>query len=553
VSNCPAPDDVSEVFLVTAGDTVTDAWEKYELQNRAPPNIYVNLGLLTLGTALRNRLDTAGETRLTIRYFDGTLFDEDMLIRHIAAHPSRVFMLAFSTYTSNYGATLRLAQLAKAINPNIVTVFGNDHFSALYENILRRNEATVDYGFYGNDVTEGFADFAVDLWRDGYDAGGRRQLPDLRKYSGLVYRDGGRIAVNPEDPSEFYRLPLVDYSLANSWLDHHSRYHAEQRKLYAHRWDRDYRMTVVDIARGCIKFSGPRSEKGIPDGACNFCAIIPGTKAIAAHTHERAWEILRNAWDQGSDYFWVTADELPTTFWPLLREMAEHRPAWYEAIPKEARPKLLCYARSDAFRKSHAHRIDALVDRLNVDVFWIGLEAFSATSLHALNKGYRNRIENAEDVMVHNLVACEEIARRGCQLGAGIIITHLGITPAIMDRNYDVLEQFIGRHSRVFSELLPDLLHPLPGSHAYEYLCTPGAAQSAADTLGLKIDNRYLAGIHDKYIGSDCPDPAEILQDFMRGCCPDISMDQAMHFIGKIQDLQARYGIVSEIGSLHNQ
>src|SRR6185437_5914689 len=108
-----------------------------------------------------------------------------------------------------------------------------------------------------------------------------------------------------------------------------------------------------------------------------FCAIIPGTKAIAAHTHQRAWEILRNAWDQGSDYFWITADELPTTFWPLLREMAEHRPAWYEAIPKAERPKLLCYARSDAFRKSHAHRIDALVDRLNVDVFWIGLEAFS--------------------------------------------------------------------------------------------------------------------------------------------------------------------------------
>src|SRR5262249_20056744 len=156
--------------------------------------------------------------------------------------------------------------------------------------------------------------------------------------------------------------------------------------------------------------------------------------------------------EQGSNYFWVTADELPTTFWPLLREMARQRPAWYEDIPREDRPKILCYSRSDAFRQSHAHRIDTLVDRLNVDLFWIGLEAFSPISLHALNKGYGRRFKGAEDVMVHNLVACEEISRRGCRLGAGVIVTHLGITPEIMEKNYETLKQFIERHSRVFSE-----------------------------------------------------------------------------------------------------
>jgi len=39
----------------------------------------------------------------------------------------------------------------------------------------------------------------------------------------------------------------------------------------------------------------------------------------------------------------------------------------------------------------------------------------------------------------------------------------------------------------------------------------------------------------------------------MRGCCPDVSLDCAMSYVTKIQKLQAKYGIVTEIGALHNQ
>src|SRR3989344_243919 len=75
----------------------------------------------------------------------------------------------------------------QALNPKIITIFGNDHFSALSNRIMEQ-QSLVDYGFYGNDVVEGFTAFLVDLL-----AG---QLKLLDKYSGLVYREKDKVKHN---------------------------------------------------------------------------------------------------------------------------------------------------------------------------------------------------------------------------------------------------------------------------------------------------------------------------------------------------------------------
>jgi hypothetical protein len=88
-----------------------------------------------------------------------------------------------------------MAQRVKRLNPNALVILGNDHFSALYERIMQR-QGDVDFGFYGNDVVTGFADFVADSLR------GRVKSPDA--YPGLVYRAAdGTAAKVPEDAGEY--------------------------------------------------------------------------------------------------------------------------------------------------------------------------------------------------------------------------------------------------------------------------------------------------------------------------------------------------------------
>ena len=54
-------------------------------------------------------------------------------------------------------ACVSLARHAKQCSPAIVNIIGNDHFSALYQEIMTRQQGVFDYGFCGNDVVEGFA------------------------------------------------------------------------------------------------------------------------------------------------------------------------------------------------------------------------------------------------------------------------------------------------------------------------------------------------------------------------------------------------------------
>jgi hypothetical protein len=100
---------------------------------------------------------------------------------------------------------------------------------------------------------------------------------------------------------------------------------------------------------GCLKFKGRRNESGIPLNACDFCAIIPGGAALAAQSAQRAWATIRNAFEHGYNYLFVTADELPSTFWPLVRSMVAEMPEWYRQLDPAERPRMMCYARADAF------------------------------------------------------------------------------------------------------------------------------------------------------------------------------------------------------------
>jgi hypothetical protein len=525
---------VDEIVLINAADTASelfdDAAEPYQA------NAFPNLGLLTLGTALRGELAARG-LAYRVTYFDASVTGNDRLITYLETHALRLFAVCFSIYTANYVASTRIAERVKQVNPNVHALVGNDGFSAIWQVALQRR-SVYDYGFYGNDVVEGFSRLVADL--------AQRGVEDLRRYPGLVFRDPAdraRIIRNPEDPDEFHRLPMVDYSLTRGPLDHDALYLAEQRRSMPTLNARGAHGVTIEFARGCLKFAGKRNDYGVPLNACDFCAINPGSKAMIGADAVRAWAIIRNAVEQGYNYFFVTTDELPLTFWPLLSRMAERVPDWYRDLHRDDRPRFLCYARADAFKANKLHRIDLMMEHLNYDTFWIGLEAFTTISLRAMNKGISASRNGSQDMLEHNLSAVEQAAQRGARIGAGLIVTHLGITPDIMEANFRILDDCLQRHAGAFMEITVNLLYPNPGSLAFDYLRTPASARAAAARLGLEVDYDYLLSVQGKYTEEDMIDTDELLRDFMRGCCPAVTMDQALDYRRRVTELISGHGV----------
>jgi hypothetical protein len=533
-------DSVPQILLVNPGNTAA-RHKTFE------PNIYPNLGLLTLATSLQCTLRRRN-VAARVLYYDGALLGDEFIRTYIAQNAASLSVIGYSAYTPNYGACLSLARHAKACNAGIVNIIGNDHFSALYKEIMRRQHGVFDYGFYGNDVVEGFTEFVL-----GILAG---NLAEPTSYPGLVFRDSradGGVTRCPEDPAEYARLPPTDYSLLDSLVPHAEGYLREQRAFYSYMREEGLRTTVVDIARGCVKFSGRRNQSGVPLNACDFCGIIPGSKALSSQNAQRAWEIIRNAFDQGYNYLFVTADELPTTFWTLLRDMAEQMPEWYRRLRPADRPRMMGYARADAFRENLKDRMDLLMNTLGFDHFFVGLDGFSSVSLRAMNKGINRNANDTGDLLHHNLTACREIARRGGRLTSGAVMTHIGITPDMLETNYQTMRRMIKQYSHLFMELDFELLGPIPGSLAFDYLRCPGMARARADVLGLNVDDRHLEVLHEKYRDVDELDPQELTRDFILGCCPDITVELAYDYLHKVRQLVVEEGIAFDCSSIVTQ
>ena len=533
-------DSVPRILLVNPANTVA-RHKTFE------PNIYPNLGLLTLATSLQCAL-RRNNSAAKVLYYDGGLLGDEFIRGYIAQNAACLAVIGYSAYTPNYGACVELARHAKQCNAGTVNIIGNDHFSALYREIIERQQGVFDYGFYGNDVVEGFTAFVLGLLNGN--------LAERTSYPGLVFRDSrsdSGVTRCAENPAEFARLPLPDYSLLDSLVPHSDGYHREQHAFYSYMREEGLRTTVIDIARGCVKFSGPRNQSGVPLNACDFCGIIPGSKALSAQSAQRAWEIIRNAFEQGHNYLFVTADELPSTFWPLLRDMADQMPDWYRGLKPADRPRMMGYARADAFRENFRERIDLLMNTLGFDHFFVGLDGFSSISLRAMNKGINRRANDTGDLLRHNLTACREIARRGGRLTSGAVITHIGITPAMLETNYQMMGRVIRQYSHLFMELDFELLSPIPGSLAFDYLRRPGMARARADALGLNVDDRRLEALHAKYQDQDDLDPQELISDFILGCCPDITVEMAYDYLRRIRQLVVDQGIAFDCSSVSTQ
>src|ERR1043165_9744127 len=95
-------DPIPQILLVNPASTPAS-------HKTFDPNIYPNLGLLTLGTSLQRALGRANMAAKVL-YYDGALLGDEFIRSYIAENADRLTVIGYSSYTLNYGACVSLAR-----------------------------------------------------------------------------------------------------------------------------------------------------------------------------------------------------------------------------------------------------------------------------------------------------------------------------------------------------------------------------------------------------------------------------------------------------------
>lgn len=147
-------------------------------------------------------------------------------------------IIAISVLTATIYKAWEMARIAKQINPEVITIVGGVHCTALPENTLE--EKAIDYGIIG-EGEEPFRELVQSI----------KDKKDLKSIANLVYRDGDRVIINPRRPqiSDIDKIPFPSRDLFDE-----SKY-----GLNVNRQTTKLKNTTMITSRGC------------PYG-CNFCS-----------------------------------------------------------------------------------------------------------------------------------------------------------------------------------------------------------------------------------------------------------------------------------------
>jgi len=106
------------------------------------------------------------------------------------------------------------------------------------------------------------------------------------------------------------------------------------------------------------------------------------------------------------------------------------------------------------------------------------------------------------------------------------------------------LEEIISCYPSTFAALDFGPLCPIPGSLTFRYLLDPEFAKKRAEKFGLSVNVSYLESIKHKYLNQDLFDMDELINDFIHGCCPQITNKHVEEHLDRIKMLANKYSIV---------
>jgi anaerobic magnesium-protoporphyrin IX monomethyl ester cyclase len=419
-------------------------------------------------------------------YVDGTIVPLPSITELITSQAESILAVCVGALSANYEAGLLILEHAKRVDSAIVTVVGNDHFTALSEECIT-NAAAIDFGFVGNEVVGPFTSLVADLFL------GNEPTPS--RYPGLVYRDAhAHVRYTPQKHEVLFTS--YDYGLIDSAFEQTSIYYENFGARVSPRISellgrKVSRGIPVDIGRGCIKFAN--------NDACSFCSIQFGGLWKNELSPAEAWHVIRHAVDAGHDYLYLPADE---------------------------RPVIVGYARADGIA-SEARTRKLL--QLGIRQVMIGMDAGSPSSLAAMNKpltGRRQSIQAQSELLFRkNSEALRVASDNGMLIRAGFVIGHLGMTRELLQENLDMIRTLLraGRHSITAVDV--EVLSPQPGALDFKYLVDPDLALATADRLSLPVDEGALPAVARKWRGRHVVPPEEAMRDYVRVLMPEIDFD----------------------------
>lgn len=487
---------------------------------------FMSLGALSLVSEVAKR------PHLCPVYIDGTVIEFHQVLDYISSERASILAVCISTLTANYEAGLLILEHAKLVAPEARTIVGNDHFTALPTACLS-SAPNIDYGFFGNEVIGPFGRLIDDLY-----AG---EAVTAGKYPSLAMRDRGLVRISPSASEPVFTA--YDYARIDEAFEHSSIYRCGFRKRVAPRVQEIMGRNVhvgmpVDIGRGCIKFAN--------NNACSFCSIQYGGLWKNALSASEAWQAIESAARHGADYLYLTADELPLTFGPLLRAMSNAKPSWWTALRSDDRPVLVGYARADGIANEHRARL--LMD-LGVRQVMIGMDAGSGLSLAAMNKPLQplgdDFLRHAETLFQQNREAIRVAKSLGLAIRIGFVIGHLGMTPELLHENVDRILDLLDEGKDVFTALDIEVLSPQPGSLDFNYLTMPDQAVAAARALGLGIATEgELEAVASRWRNQHIIVPENAMRDYASVLMPGIRFDQLAAARATIREHAKMAGIV---------
>ncbi|MEK6983796.1 MAG: radical SAM protein [Nanoarchaeota archaeon] len=138
---------------------------------------------------------------LSVKFIDSLIeggTKEEIVASILNEHPK---IVCFSTMTCQIHTALKLATEIKETNKNIKIVFGGSHISSTKEELFHFTK-DVDYLMYG------------EAEKSFYELYNSKSDEDLSKISGLIYRAGDTIKINPNAPiQDLDELPFPDLGL----------------------------------------------------------------------------------------------------------------------------------------------------------------------------------------------------------------------------------------------------------------------------------------------------------------------------------------------------
>jgi radical SAM superfamily enzyme YgiQ (UPF0313 family) len=487
---------------------------------------FMCLGALSLVSALRSN------PALRPVYIDGTIIELSDVLSYITDHADRILAVCVGVLTANYEAGVIIARHAKQADERIATLVGNDHFTALPTECMRFSDC-IDFGLIGNEVINPFVRLVGALH-----AG--QPIAPLSLPS-LVCRADGRMTIAPQRPEPVFSD--YSYGLVDEVFQHTPRYSSQFRlriapRIYELLGKRVTAGVPVELGRGCVKFAA--------DDACSFCSIQFGDMWRNQLTPDKAWKAVATAWEDGYDYLYLTADELPLTFAALLTAMNDAKPAWWESLSADERPMLVGYARADGI--ADPRRTQTLAS-LGVRQVMIGMDAGAAISLAAMNKpvGGRRRdvLAEAEKLHLLNSQAIQVARDQGMLIRAGFVVGHIGMTPELLQENLDHILALISEGRDVFSAVDVEVLSPQPGAMDFKYLTSPATAKAAASKLGLRVaDDDVLAAVAENWAGRDVVLPELAMRDYAQALMPGVSFDELAAARARIRTFAKQSGVV---------